>query len=298
MTIDDEYDVVVVGGGGAGLATAVSAAEHGARVVLLEKMPRLGGSTGRAIGSFTSSGTYLQRRAGIVDDPDAHDVDEGLFGPRDYERRNNVDLRRFFFAESAATLDWLHGMGLAFHGPSPEPPNRVPRMHNVVPNAKAYVATLQLRFLRLGGTIACDAPVVDLEMDRGQVTGVRALIDGRTRTITASRGVVLAAGDYTSSSEMIARYRGERFAVVDGINPDALGEGHRLAEAAGAALLNMDITYGPELRFLPPRGASLEQLLPSRGPLLRVDDRPDAARSRGGDALDDQAPAGHLAAPR
>jgi len=36
-------------------------------------------------------------------------------------------------------------MGLTFHGPSPEPPNRVPRMHNVVPNAKAYIATLQSR---------------------------------------------------------------------------------------------------------------------------------------------------------
>jgi succinate dehydrogenase/fumarate reductase flavoprotein subunit len=268
--IADEYDVVVVGGGGAGLASAVSAAEHGASVLLLEKMPRLGGSTGRAVGSFTSSGTSFQRRAGIVDDPDAHQADAGLFGPRDYEQRNNAELRRYFFGESAATLDWLRGMGLAFHGPSPEPPNRVPRMHNVVPNAKAYVATLQLRLLRLGGTIACDAPVVDLVLDDGRVTGVSARIEGRPRTITARRGVVLAAGDYTNSSPMISKYRGERFAVVEGINPDALGEGHLLAERAGAALVNMDITYGPELRFLPPQGATLEQLLPSRGPLLRL----------------------------
>jgi fumarate reductase flavoprotein subunit len=270
MKLNDEYDVVVVGGGGAGLASAVSAAEHGASVLLLEKMSRLGGSTGRAIGSFTSSGTYLQRRAGIVDDPDDHQLDAGLFGPRDYESRNNAELRRFFFGESAATLDWLRGMGLAFHGPSPEPPNRVPRMHNVVPNAKAYVATLQLRLLRLGGTIACDAPVVGLQADEGRVTGVEARIDGRSRTIRARRGVVLAAGDYTNSGAMISAYRGEQFAVVEGINPDALGEGHRLAEEVGAALLNMDITYGPELRFVPPQGATLEQLLPSRGPLLRL----------------------------
>ena len=69
---------------------------------------------------------------------------------------------------------------------------------------------------------------------------------------------------------MISKYRGERFAIVEGINPDALGEGHLLAEAIGAALVNMDITYGPEFRFVPPSGATLEQLLPSRGPLLRL----------------------------
>ena len=151
--MNDEYDVVVIGGGGAGLASGVSAAEHGASVILLEKLSKLGGSTGRAIGSFTSSGTTLQRKAGIADNPDDHDVDAGLFGPREYDARNNVRLRRYFFGQSAATLDWLASLGLAFHGPSPEPPNRVARMHNVVPNAKAYVAALQVRLLRLGGEI-------------------------------------------------------------------------------------------------------------------------------------------------
>ena len=268
--VNDEYDVIVVGGGGAGLASGVSACEQGLRVLLLEKLPKLGGSTGRAIGSFTSSGTRAQRRARISDNPDDHQADAGLFGPRAYEARNNEPLRRFYFGESAATLDWLEAMGLVFHGPSPEPPNRVARMHNVVPNAKAYVAALQLRLLRLGGTIVCDAPVQELVCDGGRVVGVAARVDGARREIRATRGVVLAAGDYTSSRTLIGRYRGERFTEVEGINPDALGDGHLLAEAVGAALVNMDITLGPELRIIPPRGATLEQLLPSRGPLLRL----------------------------
>jgi fumarate reductase flavoprotein subunit len=268
--MNDEYDVVVIGGGGAGLASGVSAAEHGASVILLEKLSKLGGSTGRAIGSFTSSGTTLQRKAGIVDNPDDHDVDAGLFGPREYEARNNARLRRFFFGQSAATLDWLASLGLSFHGPSPEPPNRVARMHNVVPNAKAYVAALQVRLLRLGGVIVCDAPVEELVVEKGRVTGVATRIDGQRRIIRARRGVVVAAGDYTNSPEMIAQYRGDRFTKIEGINPYAVGDGHRLAERIGAKLVNMDITYGPELRFVPPSGATLEQLLPSRGPLLRL----------------------------
>lgn len=268
--MSDEYDVVVVGGGGAGLACAVSAAEQGARVVIVEKRPQLGGSTGRAIGSFTSAGTSFQKRAGIDDNPVDHDVDAGLFGPREYEARNNVELRRFFFNRSAQTLDWLTSLGLAFQGPSPEPPNRVPRMHNVVPNAKAYVAVLQARLVRLHGAIVCNAQVTELVRESGRVVGVVAKTDGRTRVFRARLGVVLAAGDYTNSTAMITKYRGARFAAVEGLNPDAMGEGHLLAEAVGAKLVNMDITYGPEFRFVAPTKRGVDQLLPSGGPLLRI----------------------------
>jgi len=54
--MENSPDIIVVGGGGSGLATAVSAAEHGANVLLLEKQPALGGTTGIAVGSFTANG--------------------------------------------------------------------------------------------------------------------------------------------------------------------------------------------------------------------------------------------------
>ena len=44
----------------------------------------------------------------------------------------------------------------------------------------------------------------------------------------------------------------DMFAAVEGINPDATGDGHRLAASVGGQLCNMSITYGPELRFVPP----------------------------------------------
>ena len=265
-----EYDVIVVGGGGAGLAAATSAAEHGTDVLLLEKQPELGGTTGIAVGSLTANRTVHQRRAGIEDSLEAHEEDAGKFGPPEIQARNNAPLRLFGLEHSAATLDWLMGMGLAFHGPSPEPPNRVPRMHNVVPNAKAYIAVLQSRLLLSGGEIVCGARVEGLVRHDGRVVGVVARTGDRHATVHARGGVVLATGDYAGSPEMIGKHKGEQFAVVEGINPHSTGDGHRLAEEAGARLVNMDVTYGPEIRFVPPRRKPFSQLLPGSGPAARI----------------------------
>ncbi|MGD9303093.1 MAG: FAD-binding protein [Desulfobacterales bacterium] len=138
-------------------------------------------------------------------------------------------------------------------------------MHNIIPNAKAYVAILQSRLITLGGTITCNALVADLVQEGGRVTGVHVRMAGKTIAFTARCGVVLAAGDYTNSAELIGKYKGSRFTKSEGINPHSTGEGHLLAERVGAKLLNMDITYGPEIRFVPPPRKPFSQLLPATG---------------------------------
>ncbi len=268
--MDTNYDVIIVGGGGSGLAAAVSAAQNGASVLLLEKHPELGGATGIAVGSLTANRTRLQERAGIKDTLDAHAEDAGRFPPTEIEKRNNDDLRRWFLNHSADTLHWLMDMGLNFYGPNPEPPNRVPRMHNVVPGAKAYITMLHAKLLQHGGVVLNEAPVVELTRKDAWVSGVIAEIKGVRTTFTAQRGVVLAAGDYANSPELIARFKGQQFAHIEGISARATGDGHLLAESVGAKLVNMDVTYGPELRFVPPKTKTFQQLLPTRGPLTRL----------------------------
>jgi fumarate reductase flavoprotein subunit len=73
----------------------------------------------------------------------------------------------------------------------------------------------------------------------------------------------LAAGDYASAPDLIRRFKGEGFDAVEGINPFACGDGQRLVEAAGGKLLNMDVTYGPELRFVSPAPAGFQSWLPA-----------------------------------
>ena len=262
------FDVVVVGGGGSGLATAVSAAQHGASVLVLERRPQLGGATGISVGSFTANRTRLQAQAGVIDDLDAHEQDTAKFAEPHIEARDHHDLRRFFLSHSADTLHWLMDLGLHFYGPSPEPPNRVARMHNVVPGAKAYVATLQAHLARAGGTVLCGATVTRLVKSGPGVTGVVARVDGVETEFTAGRGVVLAAGYY--APELVARFRDQRFANVETLNADATGDGHRLAEEVGAKLVNMDVAFGPVIMLVPPQTKALTQLLPSRGPIAAL----------------------------
>lgn len=268
----NSVDVVIVGGGGSGLAAAARCAELGLSVLVLEKQPQPGGTTGIAVGSFTASNTSHQVRAGIEDSSHAHAEDVGLFAEPEIESRNNHQLREFFLSRAAETLQWLDGLGLVFHGPSPEPPNRVARMHNVVPNAKAYIAALQAVTLRKGGKILCNAEVTRLIQDKNHVVGVEVLISGEPATYHAHRGVILAAGDYSNSTELIAQHKGDRYSVIEGINPHSQGDGHRLAEAAGAQLLNMDITYGPELRFVPTESKFLRAMrfMPATGLFSRM----------------------------
>lgn len=265
-----KWDVIIVGGGGSGLAAGVSCVEHGLKVLLLEKQPHLGGTTGIAVGSFTASGTTYQRKNKIDDNVMDHNEDAARFARPEDEAAGNGDLREFFLSHAADTLDWLETMGLRFHGPSPEPPNRVPRMHNVVPNAKAYIAALQLRFVRLGGQIRTNTSVEGLLRTDGRVTGVTVSVNGTQRSETCRRGVVLAAGDYAANAQMIAEHKGDAFAAVDGINQNATGDGHRLVASAGGQLRNMSITYGPEFRFVPPPHKSFSQLLPSSAAAVKL----------------------------
>jgi succinate dehydrogenase/fumarate reductase flavoprotein subunit len=270
IAMSNEYDVIVVGGGGSGLAAAVSAAEGGATVLVLEKAPRLGGTTAIAVGSFTANRTVYQEREGINDTVDAHEVDAGLFGPSAYQERNNSELRRYFLKHSADTLQWLIDKGLTFNGPNPEPPNRVPRMHNVVPNAKAYVTTLHRNLIMLGGHVRCNALVQSLIQEAGRVVGVTVELPTGRESFSANRGVVLSTGDYAGSAEMIKKYKGPEFSCIEGVNPGATGDGHRLALSVGAGLVNMDITYGPEIRFVPPLHLPFLQLIPTTSWSLRL----------------------------
>jgi succinate dehydrogenase/fumarate reductase flavoprotein subunit len=261
MVREESFDVVVVGGGAAGLAAAIEARAAGASVVLLEKNPALGGSTAWSIGSVTATRTPHQRARGIVDSPADHWADmPGFAGP--LAGRDNDALRRLLCDDMPATFQWLLDSGVRFMGPMPEPPHRQPRMHNVLPNSRSFIYHLGRRARRAGVKIRTGAAVTGLVREQGRVVGVDVDLSGAPARFVARRGVVLAAGDFTNSPGFKSRFMGPQEAKIEGVNPTATGDGQRLAEALGARIVNGDLALGPEIRFIAPARETFVRRLP------------------------------------
>ena len=255
------FDVVVVGGGGAGLAAAIEARASGRSVLLLEKNQKLGGSTAWSIGSVTASQTPHQKKRGIVDNPHDHWADMPGFAG-DLDSRDNPELRKILCDDMPATFQWLLDSGVRFMGPMPEPPHRQPRMHNVLPNSRSFIYHLERRARRAGVEIRTGLQVSSLLQQGGRVTGVEVQGAKGLQRFSARGGVVLAAGDFTNNPEFKARFMGPQEAKVDGVNPTATGDGQRLAEVLGACIVNGDLALGPELRFIAPAQETLMRRLP------------------------------------
>ncbi len=257
-----QADVVVVGGGGAGLAAASAAAELGRHVILLEKNPALGGTTAWSVGSVSATCTPHQIAKGIKDNPADHLEDLKRFSG-ELAWRDNFVLGRVLTDNTPEMFRWLLATGLVFVGPFPEPPHRQPRMHNILPNSKAFPYILGRHCRRLGVDIRLNTAAMQLLFADGRVIGVSATLpDGRQHDFVARGGVVLAAGDFSASRELKAKYVSEAVAGVDAVNPTSTGDGIRIALEHGAVVINGDYLHGPIMRFVPPPRPKLIQRLP------------------------------------
>ena len=255
------HDVVVVGGGGSGLAAAIEARALGRDVLLLEKNSQLGGSTAWSIGSVSASATPHQLRKGIKDRPEDHWRDMAGFNG-DLDARDNAELRRVLADAMPETFRWLLTHGIRFYGPMPEPPHKKPRMHNVLPNSRAFITHLERAARRSGIAIQCGARATSLVTEDGRVVAIDCATPTGPRRFRARGGVVLATGDFTSDPELKAQFMGPQEAKIDGVNVTATGDGQKLALPLGARIINGDLALGPELRFVPPQRRNILLSLP------------------------------------
>ena len=257
------WDIVVVGGGGAGLSAAAEAARRGRRVMVLEKGPRLGGTTAIAVGSLMASCTDMQRRAGIADSPRRHEAELVALGQR-LGLSDNPALRRLLVENVPDTVNFLASIGVDFIGPLLQPPFATQRFYQALPGGRAYIHRLARHCRKLGVGFRLDTRVLRLVVSAGRVGGVEAERDGRSERIEAA-AVILASGDFSADRAMRRELLGPGGDRLDPINPLATGDGQRMAVAVGAKLaLRPDLSPArlAQARFAPPPRRGLVASLP------------------------------------
>jgi len=249
-----QTDVVVIGGGGAGLAAAVSAAEAGAKVILIEKMPALGGNTIRGGGAYQAVNPELQRRQNIEDSLDLHFQHTFEGG----DRQGNQALIRIMVNNALDGIRWLEGYGMKWRDTVRAITGSLwARCHSPVdPSGTGYINTLQRAAAQRGVEIMLETKAERLIVRDGRVVGVEATSKGGTVTLEARRGVVMATGGFGANKEMMARYRPAKKDLPTTNHPGATGDGIRMAEAVGARLIGME--HVQSLPFGDPRTGGLD----------------------------------------
>lgn len=257
-------DVVVVGGGGSGLSAACSAAECGRSVLVIEKNPIVGGSTGWSVGTLSANNTPYQAKKRISDSP-SQQLEEMKAASGPLADRDNFTLGQVLVDNISDTFRWLMSIGVEFIGPLDAAPGKIARLHSVMPSSKAYPYYLHKRCKKLGVDIRLSTIAVDLLESDGAITGIETVATDGTKTkILARNGVILATGDYSGSRELKAKFASDEVADVPSINPTALGEGFILALRHGAVMTNQDMIAGPVWRFPAPPPDLLRRLPPNK----------------------------------
>ena len=217
-------EVLVIGGGGTGLAAAMSAMDSGAKdVMVVEKLSRFGGSTSVSGAVVAAENTYYTQSIGLEPNSEvwleewkaSSDSDIGVLGKDPgyptYERVSN------YFTQVGETVNWLEDEGVAHWVTYPFFPNGRYQVPDYVIDSETGAADPE------GGYMLIDHMVdwlknhdADLRLsttgtklltnDAGDVIGATVQDANGSYDVYASRGVVLATGGFAASEPMMREY--------------------------------------------------------------------------------------------
>ena len=230
--------LVVIGAGGAGMASAISASQQGIDVVILEKMPFVGGNTTRATGGMNAAETNQQAELKIEDSVELF-ISDTMKGGKNL---NNPDLVDVLANNSNDAILWLETLGAklpvvgAFGGAS------VNRIHKpeggsavgpyLVNTFDTYLADNEIEVFL--GTEATELIVKD-----NKVVGVMAKSKDTNYVFNAD-AVIVATGGFGANEEMFVSYNESLAGFINTNTDAATGDGILMAEAIGANLVDME----------------------------------------------------------
>ena len=239
----ETYDLIILGGGLAGMCAAVEAGEEGASVLLLEKQDELGGSTVLSSGYMAFAGTDMQENAEIKDTTgslvdDLIEIGGGV---------NNPDLIKTYGQYQLETYQWLKDHGVEFRTLQAVSGHSVPRGHTIDPHQG--IQALYKRVKELPNvTIRLNAPAKQLlKNSEDRIERVLYETEGKSYNAVATKGVLLASGGFAKSEELLQQFAPHLDGALRISGEGNDGDGLKMAWEHGATILDrpyLSGTYG------------------------------------------------------
>ena len=239
-TIEMTTDVVVVGGGAAGMAATVRLEQLGKNVILLEKASFLGGAISVSGGNQVVMGSKLQAEAGVTDDSVDSMVEDFM---KNGANLNVPELLNLYAENVGETTDWLNeDCGIAFdmegglHQLGEYSHNRELAY---VGGGAGFAASMREAVEKSGATVLLSTRAQSLNVEDGKVTGVTAQANEGTTYVITAENVILATGGYGASDTLLsdelasALYYGPSTSTGDGVimaTADGINAATRLME--------------------------------------------------------------------
>lgn len=236
------WDVIIVGGGNAGIPAAIFASRRGAKVLIIEAAGQVGGTLFLSSGQMSAAGTAFQRSKGIEDTPQEH-FDDVM---RISKGTANPDILRIAVDNAPATVDWLFDAGFEARPEHPvlgggHDPYSKKRYfwgpEGGMSILKILEKELQPEIDRGNVKVLVETEAKELIQDQvgGPVTGVVTVGADGVDVRHIGRNVVLTCGPYGSNSEMFEQIEGVKD-YADTVYPYSQGAGIKMALAAGSYL--------------------------------------------------------------
>ena len=239
--VEEDYDVVIVGAGGAGLSAAIEAKMAGANVLVLEKMPMAGGNTLLSGGEYAAPNNWLQEKEGIEDSVDIF-IEDMLKGG---DNVGNPELVRVVAENALDGAEWLRDVvgvtweeDLMFFGGHSIKRSLIP----LEASGKEIITKQLAKAESLDIPILLNTRATSLIVDsEGKVIGVNAESDDTNYTFNTNKSVIIASGGFGSNLEMRVKYNPEIDETILSTNSTgSTGDGITMVEEIGGDLVGME----------------------------------------------------------